>query len=230
MNISQFFNVNTVFFTVLGYPMSYLEFFGTIFNLWCVWLAAKNKISNWAVGLVGIILYVFLFYQIQLYSDLIEQFYFFVMTFYGWYLWVQIGKEEKAKPKEASGIRFTTLKEKIVYIVVLVIGTGLLTIFTSHLTDLFPNLFPIPASYPFWDAFTTVMSFAATVLLAKKVVENWYLWILVDVIGIWLYFIKGVKFISLEYVIFLMMASYGLFDWIRTLNREGKIKMPWLKV
>jgi len=90
-------NINAVIFTVMGYPMSYIEFIGTIFNLWCVWLTVKGKISSWPVGIVGIVFYIFLFYQIRLYSDLFEQFYFLVMSFYGWWLWLNISGRKKDK-------------------------------------------------------------------------------------------------------------------------------------
>jgi nicotinamide mononucleotide transporter len=94
--------------------MSYLEFVGTIFNLWCVWLAAKNKISTWPIGLVGIVLYIFLFYQIQLYSDLVEQLYFFVMTFYGWYLWLALGKKKALDKQEKPGLAITFNTKKLI--------------------------------------------------------------------------------------------------------------------
>lgn len=230
MTIQTLLNVNTVFISPLGYPMSYLEFFGTVSNLACVWLAAKNKISTWGVGILGIVLYIFLFYQIQLYSDVLEQFYFLVMSFYGWWLWIKIGKKKNWESENKSGIKISSKKTNLITSGLIVIGTLLLTALTSNLNKLLPTIFAIPASYPMLDAFTTVLSIAATILLAKKVIESWYLWILVDVIGIWLYYVKGVKFISLEYVLFLGMAFYGLYDWLRTLKKEGKIKTIWLKV
>lgn len=84
-----------------------------------------------------------------------------------------------------------------------------------------PTLFPDPASYPYLDALTTVMSFTATVLMAKKKVACWYLWILVDVIGIWLYYAKGVKFIALEYVLFLALAIQGYRSWKKQLQHQA---------
>jgi nicotinamide mononucleotide transporter len=79
-----------------------------------------------------------------------------------------------------------------------------------------PAFFPEPASYPYLDAFTTVMSFVAMWLMARKHIESWIYWIFVDVIGIGLYYAKEVKFISLLYVVLLVMASKGLINWMRT--------------
>jgi nicotinamide mononucleotide transporter len=211
--MKELFSIDTVVFTFLGYPMSYIEFFGTIFNLWCVWLAAKNKISNWPIGIVGIVLYLFLFYQIRLYSDLFEQMYFLVMSFYGWWLWAQLDPKQEAGKQKKLQIRYNTGAVNAIYTAIIILGTIAMGYFMKNINLYFPVYFPEPASFPFLDAFTTVMSFAATILMARKKVECWYLWILVDIIGIWLYYVKGVKFIALEYVIFLILATKGMIEW-----------------
>lgn len=78
----------------------------------------------------------------------------------------------------------------------------------------FPKVFPEAASYPYLDALTTIMSFVAMWLMVRKHIESWLYWIAVDVIGIWLYFTKDVKFISLLYVMLLFMAIRGFLNWI----------------
>ncbi|MCG2693713.1 nicotinamide riboside transporter PnuC [Candidatus Parcubacteria bacterium] len=210
------FDINTVLFTVWGYQMSYIEFFGTIFNLWCVWLTAKNKILCWPVGIVGVVFYMFLFYQIQLYSDLVEQVYFLVTSFYGWFLWLNLSKAKGEKDKDKRlKISRNTLKTNLVYGAIIIFGTLGMGYFMGNIHTYMPKFFSEPASYPYLDAFTTVLSFAAMILLAKKRVESWYLWILVDIIGVGLYYVKGVKFIAAEYFIFLIMATKGLISWQR---------------
>ena len=217
------FDINTTFFTLWGYQMSYIEFFGTIANIWCVWLTAKNKILSWPIGIVGVIFYIFLFYQIQLYSDLVEQAYFLVTGFWGWYLWLNVkrAKEETDKNKRLP-ITFNGLKWNVAYAVIICAGTIAMGYFMSNINILFPKYFPEAASYPYLDAFTTVMSFAATILLMKKKVESWVLWILVDIIGVGLYYTKGVKFISAEYLLFLIIATKGLIDWRKEYKTYGK--------
>jgi len=209
----KLFDINTIFFTFLGYPMSYLEFFGTIFNLWCVWLTAKGKVSSWPVGIVSIILYLFLFYQIQFYSDLTEQLYFLVTSFWGWWVWLHPGSKKETDENNQLKISLSPKRVILASISAVIFGTVAMTYFMSRIHLFFPKLFLLPASYPFLDALTTVMSFTATILMVKKKVECWYFWILVDIIGIGLYYVKGVKFISLEYLIFLVLAVKGLFSW-----------------
>jgi nicotinamide mononucleotide transporter len=83
-----------------------------------------------------------------------------------------------------------------------------------------PEYFKVKADYPFIDSFVMVSSIVATVLLAKKKFENWYLWIAVDLVCVVLYFKKGVYFLSLEYFIFLGLASYGLYHWKKQLSND----------
>jgi NadR type nicotinamide-nucleotide adenylyltransferase len=211
-------SINTIIFTLWGYQMSYIEFVGTIFNLWCVWLAVKNKILTWPVGIVGIVLYIFLFYQIQLYSDLFEQIYFFFASFYGWWLWSSFGKKSSANEQQKElKITKTTPKENFIYIFAIFFGTVFVGFFMKNIHINLPEYFPLPAAFPYLDAFTTMMSFAAAILMAKRKIESWYLWIVVDIIGIWLYYQQGVKFIAIEYVIFLALAISGYLAW----KKEG---------
>jgi nicotinamide mononucleotide transporter len=96
----------------------------------------------------------------------------------------------------------------------------------SRLHVLLPALFPEPASYPYVDALTTVMSFTAMLLMARQRIESWVYWIVVDVIGIWLYFVKDVRFVSLLYVILLILATKGLVSWLRVSVRGNPAETP----
>ena len=208
-------SINTIFFTFLDYPMSYIEFFGTIFTIWCVWLTVKARVLSWPVGIIGSILYLVLFYQIQLYSDLFEQVYFLITSFMGWWIWLHPRTKAEGNKDNELKISRNSFYGNLVLGVAVALGTGILMYITIHLNSWFPSYFPEPAAYPFLDSFTTAMSFMAQWLLAKKKIENWVLWIIVDAIGMWLYWFKGVKFISLEYALFFILASKGLWDWIK---------------
>jgi len=214
--IINFFNIDNTFFTLWEYPMSYLEFFGTIFNIICVWLVSRNNIWNWPIGIIGVIFFASLFYQIQLYSDLIEQFYFLVTGFYGWWAWSYYKKKNKSDDdKKEFKITRSSIKQNSLYVGIVIVGTLIMGYVMGNIHIYFPNVFLLPASFPYLDAFTTVLSFTATILMIFKKIESWPLWILVDIIGIGLYFAKGVVFVSLLYVIFLVLASKGLYNWIK---------------
>ena len=208
--IREFFNVNTVAFTVLGYPLSYLELFGTLFNVWSVWLVIKRRIATWPIGIIGVLLFLVLFYQIQLYADTLEQVYYLGASVYGWWLWAKTSEPSADQP---TNVRYSSPRSSAIVGGVTVVLGLLLGYITSQLHVWMPRWFAVAASYPYIDALTTLMSFTATLLLARKRIECWVYWILVDVVGIWLYYVKDVKFIALLYCVFLVMAVSGLLAW-----------------
>lgn len=203
-------SVDRIFFTIWDYPMSYIEFFGTILNLACVWLVARNKILNWPVGIAGTILFTALFYQIQLYADFFEQIYFLITGFWGWWAWASGNKMDKSGDKPVT---ILSNRARTIWVGTIIASTILLGYIVSNLHIYLPQFFQEAASYPYLDSFTTVMSFAATIMLIRKEVEAWYLWVLVDIIGIGLYWAKEVRLISLLYLVFLILATKGLFEW-----------------
>jgi len=228
-SMPDFLSVETTFFTIMSYPMSYIEFFGTILNLTCVYLVAKNKIWNWPIGIVAVALFFILFYEIRLYSDMVEQAYFFITGFWGWYMWSRRKKTQDADKEGKLQVTAARVVEITLSVITVILGTITLGMLMSRVHLLLPSVFLAPADYPYLDALTTVMSFVATVLMVRRKYECWYLWIFVDFIGVWLYWVKGVKFISIEYGIFLVLASYGLYKWhsiyVKRLSEEEEFKM-----
>lgn len=210
-SLLNFFDIHNTFVVVFGYSMSYLEFFGTILNIWSVWLVTRNNILTWPIGNLAVILFGILFYQIRLYSDFIEQIYFLITGFYGWWVWACYKRSSRTVSKLA--ISNTSGRENLIYAVIVIAGTWGLGFFMSRIHVYLPKLLHQPASFPYLDAFTTVLSFAATILMAYKKIQCWYLWIVVDVVGIGLYFTKQVIFVSLLYGIFLVLATKGLINW-----------------
>ena len=216
--ITQFFSINKIFFTFLNYPMSYIEFFGTILYLWSVWLIAKRKMLTWPIGIISVILYFLLFYQIRLYSDALEQLYYLGASAYGWWFWIK-NKEEK---KDSIKVRISQRKHITFFIILTLIVSLFLGLFMGNAHVILPKLFPEKASFPFLDALTTIMSFTAMFLMAQKRIESWIYWIIVDIIGIGLYFVKDVKFVSLLYVILLFMAINGFISWFKEVKHAKK--------
>jgi nicotinamide mononucleotide transporter len=213
-------SINTIAFTVLGYPMSYLELMGTVFNLWCVWLVTKRKVLSWPVGLVGVVLFGFLFWQIQLYADVLEQGYYFVTGVWGWLLWRRV-REGVDVPVSVTRL---TNSVRVWWVVGIVVCSFVLGFILTHVHLWLPSIFAEPASLPYLDAFTTVMSFSAQILLMRRAVENWALWIVVDVLAIGLYAVKGVMLVSVLYALFLVLASKGLYDWVRAYRAERSME------
>ena len=205
----HFFEIANTAFTIMGYPISYVELIGTVFGLVSVYFASRANILTWGTGIVNEVFLFLLFFQVHLYADMFLQVYFFVVTLYGWYKWRTVTVENKIT---TVNIRARVLNATII------IGCSLLSGFLIKDLHLYlPNHFKNPASYPYIDSLVMVLSIVATILLAKKKIENWYLWILVVAICVMLYYKKGIYFLSLEYLIFLGLASYGLYHWKKKL-------------
>ena len=215
--MGNFLSVDNIAFTILGYSMSYVEFLGTVLYLWSVWLIAKRDILTWAIGIISVLLYMILFYQIRLYSDTIEQIYYLGASVYGWWIWNKSPKDNG----KITDVKYSNLKNLIFWVVFTVIFSVAFGFSTSRIHFLLPGIFPEAASFPYLDALTTIMSFSAMLLMAQKKTESWIYWIIVDVIGIWLYYEKDVKFISLMYVILLIMAFNGLRSWHKSIQNSS---------
>lgn len=219
--MKKIFDAHTEFFNLLGYSMSYVEFFAVISGLIAVWLSAKANIWSWPVGIINVILAFFLYYQVQLYPDMFLQIFFFVTNIIGWWRWAnpKPGEENRKKELRVSYMKKTQL---LLTVSIGIAGTIALGTLASHLHDWFPNVFPLPSSYPYIDSFIMVMSIVATFYMIQKKIECWIIWIAIDVVATFLYYIKGVKFFSLEYLIFTGLASHGLWNWINEYKSYSK--------
>jgi nicotinamide mononucleotide transporter len=206
------FNIDTIFLNIGDYPLSYIEFAGTIMYFMSVYLISRKNIITWPIGILSVILYFILFYQIRLYSDMLEQVYYFIISIVGWVTWQK--KKEEQCDKEIT----TTWSSKrgiLTGIVATFIATGLLSFCTFNFHKWLPAIFTDAASFPILDALTTVMSFVAMYLTTIRKNEGWIYWIIVDIIAVGLYWAKDVRFIAVQYIILLVMAIYGFINWIR---------------
>jgi len=201
----EFFSISNIAFEVLGYAVSWVELIGTIFGLACVYLATVPNILTWPTGIVNEICLFILFFQVQLYADMFLQVFFLFVTLYGWYYW-------KKEPGEDSITHIRT-KDKWWIAGIIMLGTLAAGFLFGNIHEFFPKYFTIAADYPYVDSLVMVLSVIATILLARKKLENWHLWILVDLICVCLFFIKGIYFLAGLYFIFLFIATHGLLNW-----------------
>ena len=206
------FDINNIAFEALGYPVSYVELTGTLFGLVSVFFASRANIITWSTGIVNEFFLFILFFQVQLYADMFLQVFFLVVTLYGWYNW----------KKKTNENRITSLNRKSKMLIGFLIITGTLAggFMFSNIHLYLPEYFTIEAAYPYTDSFVAVLSIIATVLLARKKIETWHLWIMVDLVCVFLFFKKGIVFLGLEYIIFLGLAIYGLLNWKKQASND----------
>lgn len=189
--------------------MSPFEIAATLFGLVSVYLTVKENVLCWPTGIIMVILYVFVFYDAKLYSDVMLQVIYVFMQAYGWYFWVYGGiKEEK--------VHVTTLKarERIMSLFAVIIGAAAWGYLMYTYTD---------ASLPYTDSLIVVMSLIAQWFLAKKVLESWVLWIAVDVLALYVYSVKGLYLTTGLYAVFLILAIKGLIEWRKSFKTQAAV-------
>ena len=142
MNI---FSVNNVFFTVLGYPMSYIELSATLLITVYVLLITRKIVWAWPLGIFTFSLFAVLFYQVRLYSDFFEQFYYVGNCFYGWYVWLAARKKAQEGGKELA-VSYTSGKWRLIACAIIVIGGAAAGFAMSRIHTWLPALFPSAGS------------------------------------------------------------------------------------
>ncbi len=188
--------------------MTMIEAIASLFGLLCVWLTVRQNIWCWPVGLVMVSLYIWIFYQAKLYSDMGLQVVYVGLQIYGWMHWLRGGPRDSTLP-----ITRLDRGRAILWIAVAGVGTALLGSAMAHWTD---------ASVPYWDAATTVLSLVAQYLLARKVLENWPFWITVDVLAIGIYTVKELYITAGLYAVFLGLATWGWIAWTKSLREQNQ--------
>jgi nicotinamide mononucleotide transporter len=184
---------------------SWLEIIGVITGLLCVYLAAKNKILNWPFAIISVGIYIFIFFNSHLYADMGLQVYFMAMNIYGWYYWSHKPANEQKTP-----VVLITKKEIILSIIGVLVFTYILGSILKY----------TPASYPYIDSFCAACSLIAQVLLARKVLENWLIWVFVDVIYVGVYIFKALDLTALMYAIYVAIALMGYIDWKKDYKKQ----------
>lgn len=232
MPISSLFSMQTVlwhFNIGSGYDMSYIEAIGTIFGLINIWLACKEKYSNFYFGLINVTLFSIIFFQIQLYANLLLQIFFFAMNLYGLYSWrASSSNDDDLKIHWLNKTQLITISLiTISAIALLSIYINQVFLFLTHqatyILQLFDNSIKLPSievdEHPIIDSAIMVLSIVAMILMTRKCAENWLIWCFINVLSIILYATQGVYLMSLEYVILLFIAIKGSIDWIREANK-----------
>jgi nicotinamide mononucleotide transporter len=179
--------------------MSTIEIIAVALGVANILLVAQRSIWNFPVALVMVTLYARIFWDAKLYSDAGLQGFFFVVNLYGWWSW----RANKADTGEVVVERLTraALTAWIVGSIVAVLGWGTVM---ARLTD---------ASLPYADASVAMLSVAAQLLLTWRKLENWYWWIVINIISVGLYAVKGLYLTTGLYALFLILAVWGLMSW-----------------
>ena len=185
-----------------------LEVIAFIFGIASVWFAKKENILVYPTGLIATVITVYLLYKAAYFGDMMMNFYYSVMSIYGWWNWSRKKDDEVLVP-----ISRTTFKEKIIgvalVILTILVTYGVYTYFGSEIK-----------TENYLDIFTSGIFFTAMWFMANKKLENWTLWIFADLITIPLYAYRGLGILSLQYLIFTILAIQGYLAWKKSLNKN----------
>ncbi|WP_295652405.1 nicotinamide riboside transporter PnuC [uncultured Mucilaginibacter sp.] len=191
---------------------SILERIGFVTGIICVLLAALNIIWNWPFAIVSTGIYIFIFAKSSLYADMGQYVYLFISNIYGWYYWSRRPKTEKAIPI----VRIS--KQQVIWSVLAVV------ILSPSLGFMLVRLAPLlhykPAAFPYLDSFCTVCSLIAQLFLARKILENWLIWVFVDVIYIGVYFMKDLHLTAILFLVYTGLALFGYIDWRKQYKKQ----------
>jgi nicotinamide mononucleotide transporter len=186
--------------------MSSIEIVAAVFGVISVFLSVRQNIWSWPTAIVNVGLYIIVFYNSKLYADTGLQVIYVVLNAYGWYHWLYGGKNRTELPVSRTSARLWLL-----LVALGATGTALIGTLLSQKTD---------AALPYIDAATTSTSLVAQWMMTRKLVENWIIWVAVDVVYIGMYIYKSLFVTAVLYLIFLILSAMGYVQWRRSLRER----------
>ncbi len=188
--------------------MSIFELIAAVLGAISVGLVVLRNVWAFPIGIVMVVMYAWIFYEVKLYSDVLLQLFFFVLQIQGWIDWTKGEKADDAK----IALRTLSSQQWLLTLGIQVSGTFILGFVMKQLfTDV---------ALPWLDAFAAVMSMIAQWWMNKRYLENWILWITVDALYLYIYSSKALFATTVLYAIFLVMAVAGYWEWRRRFAQQ----------
>ena len=174
----------------------WVQWLAFLFNVIYVILASRENIWCWFFGFIGVALLLVIYLDARLFSDALLQVFYLIMSVYGWIKWSQ-------KDSHIVAIGRASLRDHLFYITLGVLATFLLGFIFSQMQ----------AAVPYADAFTSAFAVVATFLVAKKILENWIYWIIIDSVCVGLYWHRQLFLLAFLFAIYTVLAVVGWINW-----------------
>lgn len=211
--------------------MTVPEMIAVITGIASVLFARRENILVYPVGIISVLLYVYICLEVKLYADSLINFYYFLVSIYGWYYWkrggaeqrrdayregesmdsVYLHEERESQKGEEAEISWNSLMENLR----LLFLTICIAVASGYILDRFTD-----SNVPYWDGSTTAIFCVAMWLMARKKIENWIFWLIGDAMSIPLYLYKHLCFSSLQYLVFTILAMAGYLEWYRRVQKK----------
>ena len=182
----------------------WLEYIAVFAGIVSVWFSRKENILLYPIGLINTVVYIWLSYKYHLPGEASVNFYYTIMSLYGWYIWLK-------KDNHQENILHISHSTKQMWLYQLLFFLFFYNLIYFSLVYLKDNFFE--GAIPWADAFASATAFTGMWLMTRKKVESWYWWIATNIASIPLYFVKGLVFTSFYYFVLLVMAVFGLIEW-----------------
>jgi nicotinamide mononucleotide transporter len=186
--------------------MTPIEIVAAVFGVVSVYLSTRENIWSWPTAIVNVGLYIVFFYQTRFYADMGLQVIYLLLSVYGWYHWLYGGEHHTTLRVSRASARLLAL----LAIIDVAAWIPLATVLDRH-TD---------AVYPYLDSLLSTTSLVAQWMMTRKIVENWVVWILVDIVYVPMWLSRGYYPTAALYAVFLVLAVIGLRDWTRSVRTQ----------
>ncbi|EEL72832.1 MULTISPECIES: nicotinamide riboside transporter PnuC [Bacillus] len=188
---------------------SYIEIFASVMGIINVWLLAREKVSNFLFGMITVAVFLYIFTTQGLYAMAILAAFQFIFNVYGWYYWIARSGEEKVKPTVRLDLKGWIIY--ILFILVAWIGWG------------YYQVRYLESTSPYLDALNAVLGLVAQFMLSRKILENWHLWILYNIVSIVIYISTGLYVMLVLAIINLFLCIDGLLEWKKNHKERERV-------
>jgi len=193
--------------------MSLMEVTAVIFAMAYLLLAVRENVLCWLFAFLSTAIYTVLFWDVSLLMESALNVYYMAMAVYGWHQWTRGGTNGDDRP-HALAVRSMSAKQHVLVIVAI----ASLTIVSGYLLNEHST-----AAWPYVDSFTTWASVITTYLVARKFLQNWLYWIVIDTVSVPLYIDRGLNLTALLFVAYVIIAVVGYFKWRDHLRNNGQV-------
>ena len=205
-----------------------LELAAVLTSLLYVVLAAKGNVWCWPAAFISTAIYTAIFYDVYLFMDSLLQVYYLLMAVYGWFCWQknkQMPVNNAGPLKQEQGADIEQGGEGIqswgaMLHLKVIAGLAVISLGLGYLMANYTQ-----AHFPYLDSATTVFAVFATYLVAKKVLENWLYWVVIDLVSIYLYLEKDLTPTAVLFGLYVLIAAYGYYHWRQSFAAEGKLAL-----
>ncbi len=188
---------------------SYIEIFASVMGIINVWLLAREKVSNFLFGMITVAVFLYIFTTQGLYAMAVLAAFQFIFNVYGWYYWIARSGEEKVKPTVRLDLKGWIIY--ILFILVAWIGWG------------YYQVRYLESTSPYLDALNAVLGLVAQFMLSRKILENWHLWILYNIVSIVIYISTGLYVMLVLAIINLFLCIDGLLEWKKNHKERERV-------